>query len=260
MTISVAVMAHPARADMVPSVVDALDAEPVVVFDQKNNRWDTGRRSLLAYDPAASHHLVVQDDAILCRDLVAGLERALKHVPAASPLGLYTGRLRPRHRRVAAMAAHSLEAGSPWLVMEGPWWGVAIVMPTHLIDACVAWGDDHPQIENYDTRITRFFAARRVDCWYTMPSLVDHRTDHRSLIPGRTGIRSAHRFIGADVSATSIDWAVPPPGPPPSGLIRSPFGRWSCWWCGVESSHRGAVERHIAMKHELRPVTATRRT
>lgn len=250
MSISVAVMAHPSRAGMVPSVVDALDAPATVVWDEKQSRWDTGRRSLLAYDPDATHHLVVQDDAIICRDLVATLERAVTHVPAGSPVGLYTGKLRPRHRHVAAMVAHSEAAGSPWFVMEGPWWGVGIVIPTHVIDELVAWGDEHPQILNYDTRITRYFASRGIDCWYTVPSLVDHRTDHRSLIAGRTGIRHAHRFVGG--SALSIDWSVQPPQPPSSGLLELSADRWSCWWCGAESGRRHAVARHLAVKHGVR--------
>ena len=86
--LSVAVMAHPKRADLIPALCDSIDADVPVVWDERNDRWDTGRRALLAFDPAATHHLVVQDDALVCRDLVAGLQRALPHVPREAPVGL----------------------------------------------------------------------------------------------------------------------------------------------------------------------------
>lgn len=206
--ISCAIMAHPSRADFIPSIVDTLDDVAQVVWDERNDRWDTGRRSMLAYDRKATHHLVIQDDAILCADLVAGLTVALNHVPADAPVGLYVGSLRPRYMQVDVAWQRARRSGSPWLVMEGPWWGVGVVVPTDQIRAMVSWGDLHPEIANYDRRMARFFKERDIDCWYTVPSLIDHRSGHPSLIPGRTGHRTARTFIGKGVSALSVEWAA----------------------------------------------------
>lgn len=207
--ISVAIMAHPKRKPWIPDLVDSLDADPTVVWDERNDRWDTGRRSLLAYDPQASHHLVVQDDALVCRDLVAGLQRAIVHT-GDHPLGLYLGSVRPAASTVARRIREAQVVRSRFVKMEGPWWGVAILLPTAHIDELVEWGDRRGDIANYDKRISRWYrTVAGIDCWYPFPSLVEHRhgDENPSLIPGRTGTnRKAWQWVGQDASALDIDW------------------------------------------------------
>jgi len=202
--ISVAVMAHPKRAEMVRELVEILDRPPdSVAWDSKNDRWHTGRRALLAYDGAASHHLVIQDDALPCRDLVAGIERALPFVPERSPMMLYVGRARP-HRKIIERAVATATAGVSWLSMAETYWGPALVIPTDLIDELVEWCDGQSEA-NYDRRIGRWFRDQRIPVYAPWPSLVEHR-DAPSLIRNRTSGRTAHEFIGLDASALDVDW------------------------------------------------------
>lgn len=206
--LSIAVMAHPKRADLVPDVLAHLGDVPVV-WDRHDNRWDTGRRALLAYDPQASHHLVVQDDAVLCRDFVAGAREAISHTPGDSPVCFYLGACRPRKNAVKLAVRQAHAKRMSWTLMSGPLWGQAIATPTSAIDEMVAWCDDL-DIDNYDTRQTHWWRMKERLCWYTVPSLVDHR-GVESLVPGRTVAgRFAHDFIGADESALSIDWTRRP--------------------------------------------------
>lgn len=206
--VSVAIMAHPDRSRFIPELVDRLDRKPKVVWDQRNDRWDTGRRSLLAYNPAATHHMVIQDDAVVCRDLVAGVERALRHVPAPegapTPLCLYTGRVKKFR---AAMRRHVGRRRVSWLSMPSIYWGVGVVMPTELIPDLVAWGDEHPEVANYDYRMGQWMRAQGITVWYPYPSLVDHRHSP-SLVEGRSSAtsRHAHRFAGANASALRQPW------------------------------------------------------
>lgn len=206
--LSVAIMAHPKRQAFVEDLQGHFP-EAEVVWDRRNDRWDTGRRSLLAFDPKASHHLVIQDDALPCRDLLPALEQAVKH-SGEHPLGLYVGHA--SMDVLNAVKAAREDGGPPWLAMEGPWWGPGIVFPTEQIRDIVAWGDNQPRIPNYDRRITRFYASRGIECWYTLPSLVDHRPGevNPSLVPGRTSLnRVAQWFIG-DGSPLEIDWSREP--------------------------------------------------
>lgn len=166
---------------------------------------------MLAYDPAATHHLVVQDDALVCRDLVAGVERALDHVPAPeghpTPLCLYAGRARPFRRHVERLVERARkEDRTSWLAMTQLHWGVGIVLPTPLIKDAIAWGDKRGDIANYDKRLSRYLGHQQITVWYPWPSLVDHR-DGPSLVPGRIGRgRYAHAFIGTDASALDQRW------------------------------------------------------
>lgn len=208
--ISVAVMAHNKRAKWVPGILEKLDAPAKVVWDRVNDRHETGLRAIRAYDPDATHHLIVQDDALLCRDLVAGVARAVEF-SGDHPVCLYTGRVKPRPNQVSSFVREAQRTGSPWFEMEGPWWGVGIVLPTKHIPELSDWFE-RSNVPNYDRRISRWYGQQNLKCWYTVPSLVEHRTvDNPSLTdrPGRR--RSAHLFIGEDASALDIDWSDAPP-------------------------------------------------
>lgn len=204
-TVSVAVMAHPRRERFIPELLEQLDRPAEVVWDQNNDRWDTGARSLLAYSAQATHHLVIQDDAIPCADLVAGLEAALdslKRQTKPTPLGLYLSKASPYVR-----TQHTWPASVRWVRKQGLASGVGLVMPVELINAAVAWGASRRDISNYDTRVSRWLARQDIPVWHTWPSLVDHRNSP-SLVPGRTGRgRHAGNFLGASASALSVDWA-----------------------------------------------------
>lgn len=214
---SVAIMAHPKREEFIPELEKKLDKEPTIVWDKGNDRWDTGRRSMLAYDPKATHHLVVQDDALICQDLVSGVEKALSHLPDPqnSPMCLYIGRVRPQRRPIANLVARAKRHKASFIKLTQMHWGVGIVMPTRYINEMVTWADRRADIKNYDLRIGRWLQHKQIPVYYPWPSLVDHR-DSPSLVPGRTGRgRRAHVFIGTTNSALDHDW---------SGTILTPSG------------------------------------
>jgi len=219
-TLSVAVMAHPSRRRWVDPLLADLGGAVEVVWDRRNDRWDTGRRALLAHDSHATHHLVVQDDAIVCRDLPAGAAAAAAGKAADRPVCLYTGRVRPHPAKVARAVARARAAGLTFIEMGGPWWGVAIVLPTGHIPHVVRHGDLATRIANYDRKISDWYRRQHLACWYTVPSLVDHRPvlHNPSLIAGRDGNRRAHGFLGCGRSASEVVWsdlAMPASGTTP---------------------------------------------
>ena len=208
-SVSGVIMAHPTRERFIPSLRAALDRPTPIVYDRVNDRWDTGRRALLSYDSKATHHLVLQDDGLVCRDLYAGVTAALEHVPADAVLSLYAGRTRVFRTAVAAATRLSRRARTrpSFLAATQLLWGVAVVIPTQHIEALVEWGDGHPEIANYDKRISYWCAANSVPVWYTWPSLVQHRISP-SLIPGRGSAgRVAYSFVGEQASARAINWS-----------------------------------------------------
>lgn len=216
MNVSHAIMAHGKRAHFVNEYLIPRMPTARVVWDRHDDRWDTGRRSLLAYDPAATWHVVTQDDVILCRDYVASVERALGAVPPDRPVGFYVGSVRPRAERFEYLMAAARYMGRHWIEDDGPWWGPAVAIPVPMIEELVAGCDLDRGVANYDMRMVRYFQRLRprVSCWYAAPSLVDHRTgaENPSLVPGRSNsaARVAQAFIGADVSgAEGIEWRTP---------------------------------------------------
>jgi hypothetical protein len=209
MTLSAAVMAHPSRADMVTQLLTELDRAVPVVWDEIQDRHDTGIRAMEAFDPSCSHHLVIQDDVIGPRDLLAGIERALRYIPQDEPMCLYTGKVRPFATVIRKAVSEAAGASASWLTMQGVYWGPGIVVPTAHIPHLSAWyrgAGSH--VVNYDRRVSTWYALREATVWYPFPSLVDHR-DGESLVKGHGQGRHAHSFIGADASALAADWSGP---------------------------------------------------
>ena len=206
MTVSVAVMAVKERAHFVDQLLERLGAG-TVVWDRERDRCDTGLRAMQAHGPDATHHLVIQDDALVCDDLLAGIERLVQHTDD-HPVSLYVGKVKPHPQHVHERFNAARHAGSALLKMRGPLWGVGIVYPVHHIAELSGWyvTHEHP---NYDIRVSRWYMSRKgLDCLYTIPSLVNHRpvTENPSMVEGRTSNRQAHWFLGEHASALDVDW------------------------------------------------------
>lgn len=202
--ISVAVMAHRRRRIWAQDLSRRLDAE--VVWDRYDDRVETGLRSLQAYDRQASHHLVVQDDAVVCRDLVEGLELAVK-VSEGRIVGLFWVRL-PPDTHMAQIAQTADLAGCSWLACDTIGGGVAVVYPTAVLPDLIGLYQ-RGGYPTYDVRILRCARRLGIEMWHTRPCLVDHRPlgENPSLHHKAERVpRVADRFIGEDRSALDIDW------------------------------------------------------
>jgi hypothetical protein len=210
------VMAHPLRAPLVEELQGQLDRPVGVTFDREDSRWDTGRRAWLALAERAEarardakYGMVIQDDAVPCKGLLAGVEGALRHAPDNVVVSLYMGGTARFWKNLRSRGIRAIPPGVTWLTMQQICWGVALIIPTHRIREAIAYADNEKfsSIGNYDVRLSRWVEARRMRVWYTWPSLVDHRSSP-SLVAGRTSLsRHAKRFIGADSSPDSVDWS-----------------------------------------------------
>lgn len=190
---------------MAERLADRIKREPGyqgLVWDQLNDRWDTGRRAMLQHDPNSRWHMVVQDDAVIPLDFIAGVEQAMQHVHEDSPAVLYIGNVR---RFIAPIRASMTGMTNPsWIRMPGLNWGVAIVVPTAQLREMIRYCDKLLKIKNYDLRLSQWFERHRRQVWYPWPQLVDHDPGP-SMVPGRGGNRHTMKFIGKDVSALTFD-------------------------------------------------------
>jgi len=208
--ISTVVMAHPQRRHMVTELTGFLDRPTHIVWDEHDDVIDTGRRCLQAHDPKASHHLIIQDDAVPCADLFAGVEKLISQRPETfvQPLSLYVGKVRPHTAQAVRNMTMARRERRSLMAMAGPLWGVCLVIPTDHLPALIGFYD-RQGLRGYDSRIGAYYKGRQ--CLYTVPSLVEHRsvTENPSLFPGRGGNRQAWWFHGRDRSALDIEWTEP---------------------------------------------------
>jgi len=199
-------MAHKEREHYLPDIFKSLGFECPVSWDINGNRWDTGARAWRMYDPESSHHLVLQDDAIVPQGLLSAIERAVEKVPD-KPISLFYRNKERYDLNMMADAAH--KQGCSWVVLNRLNWGVAILLPVKHIDPMLKWVENNCYINNYDLRIALYYLHKNMPVYYTLPSLVDHRTDGTSItdpafrIPGSQRHRYARYFIGDSAASYS---------------------------------------------------------
>lgn len=161
---------------------------------EKAGPWGCAKRAWAqGADTDATHHLVIQDDAIICRDFVPGLLRVIAGQPA-HVLSLFHGKRKKLHGALR------------WGIVEGPY-GLAVVMPTPMIREFLDWQDAnvHPSLHHDDGRIGLFLTQTGRDVRVPFPNVVDHRADLKSVMSHPSG-RVSPYYIG-DGSPLEIDWS-----------------------------------------------------
>lgn len=197
--ISTVIMAHVARTPHANKLAHDLNAT-ISLDDGALGENTNGDRAWSMVDKRAEWGLVVQDDALPVDGLTEKLEVALKSAPETL-VSLYVGTIRPRWQAVNEATQEADANGYAWLRANALLWGVAVAMPTSLIDETL---EQCRGIKNvaYDQRLGLPFRWRQKQIYYLWPSLVDH-ADGKSLVGHRCEGRRARRL------GTASDYGTP---------------------------------------------------
>jgi hypothetical protein len=179
-------MAHPSRQQYFQHLVDRLGDVPFSI-DEGFGIWENCKRAWKLYDPTADYHVVIQDDAIICKDFYIRLEKFISRFNGKYAYQLYFG----NRKRLYQRALSGKRDG--YVKMGSLLWGVAICLPVKLIPEMVKYTDKLDHIKQDDTRIKSFLMYKKMKVVYPMPSLVDHRGED-SLVGDSVG-RKAFYFI-----------------------------------------------------------------
>jgi len=185
MKLSVSIMAHPRRKEMVEELLKQLPATQVA-WDTDNNVWHTCRASWELYDKTADYHVVIQDDALVCDDFITKAIEILKSLEKPQVVCFYVGDKAFRH-------------GSKSFTARKIYNEVAICFPIEHIEPMINFCD--MMNSNTDRNIERYCKRKKLSVYYPLPSLVDHR-DTPSLYreiyqkPEPDKPRKAFHFIG----------------------------------------------------------------
>lgn len=209
MKLSASIMAHPDRAEQVDALLTTLDRPVPVHWDREGKAsgnsdrvWRTARGAWKMADPFADWHVLIQDDAAPCPDMLAGLERALAFVPQDVVVSPYLGTGRNVPIRWEAMARAADSAGATWVRSLKLMWGVCIAIPVPAIGEMIAHADRKTGVPD-DMRVAGWAEKTHREVWYSWPSLVDH-LPVPSLTKHRAPDRVARRHHGG--SALEINW------------------------------------------------------
>ncbi len=225
-------MAIPERLSNVTEMMGKLDDGkggrhiPLVLDGHHDGIWQTARRAWLKYHPDATHHLVLQDDLLLCEELLEGVEKALRYVPSGDFVSLFgtSKRVRDIH----------LKGQTSWIKAKD-FSGQAVIIPTEAIPKMVDWIDRcvRPDLDKDDVKMYMWMQRADRWCWITCPSLVEHIGAYKSTRKGIGGVnRDSHEtFIGEHKSTSEIDWSLGVEDPP---TIVSPMPHDNWAYLGAE--------------------------
>lgn len=215
--LSVAVQHHPSRTHLLPALLAALEPLDIDVItdpdpDGRPSPWRCYRECLERLPGWATHHLIVQDDAVPCAGFAQAAVAAITARPDR-PIAFFVGGT-PRDLAIACLKAGKV--GERWCDLSpfsAAFPCVAASWPTGLIPQILAWADANrlkPEKDISDDGIlARFLQAKRIYPWATVPSLVEHPNVEVSII-GRNarGARDPGRVacMAPPENASLIQW------------------------------------------------------
>ncbi len=206
--LSVCILAVPERRLRARRLLKQIGAPPEhvdIVFDKRRDGpWLAGQQAWERRSGNATHHLVLEDDAVVCGDLYEGAKAMLRAVPD-SPVMLYAT------TPPGADAAYheALATGRHWVLTHG-FWTVAPVLPVDLIDPIIDWARSHTRHDwqdSYDKRLSVAVQVLGIESMVAVPSPVSHDWSIPS-IRGHDHMKDFWRPIPSlgERSALNVDW------------------------------------------------------
>ena len=208
--LSVCILAVPERRERARVLSEAIGAPSGyidVVFDERRDGpWVAGQQAWERRSPDATHHLVLEDDALVCRDLYAGANAMLCAVRDA-PVMLYA----TTPPGADAAYRRACETGRHWVRTHG-FWTVAPILPVGLIEPIFGWARNHTRTEwkdSYDKRLSVAVQVLGIKSMVAVPSPVSHDWSIPS-IRGHDHMKDVWQPIPSlgTASALDIDWEM----------------------------------------------------
>jgi hypothetical protein len=220
--LSAAIMTHPSRLAWAEQLRSAYPELGVVVVQDPDPTGPsaTMRTARLAWQSVAdgaTHHLVLQDDVLLCAEFPERTVEAILGRPADA-LSLFVewaGRT-ANLVRLAALTGHGyVETIDPYVPTQ------ALVLPADVARGFLPWADENStHTDADDVVMLRYLAATGVTSFVTAPNLVDHDTVPSLLGNSYQGTRRATWF-------EPVGLGPAPDGSALVGLLTVPFMSFS---------------------------------
>lgn len=206
---SFVVMTHPRRMEYAKALADDnADMNIEIVVDPDPDGVPTSSRTARAAWAAASadvtHHVVLQDDVVLCAGFATAVAKAIDAHPDKS-LSFFA----PSGGKSAYAARVAAIRGRSWAEVVGDYVPAqALALPAEAARELARFMGRHPIEHPDDIMVKRFVDATGLDALVSMPNLVDHR-DVVSLVGNhQLGQRPSVSFDRA--GAAAADWRCAP--------------------------------------------------
>lgn len=228
-------MSHPRRREMAESLIErapggflrlVLDPEP----DGPPTALRTAAAAWSAADPEATHHLVLQDDALPGPGFFDRVEDVVRGAPHAA-VALFTAW---NSRNGAAVRMGAL-LGARWAAATREYTPtVALVLPVPVARGFAAFARRHGDGWPDDVVMQRYLRAHRIPTYLTVPNLVQHDDFPSVARNDQHGLRRAACF---GTVPPGTDWTLAA-GPAEVGAV--PFFKNGTAQCAVRRDGDGA--------------------
>jgi len=204
----VCIQHHPSRVRHLKLLLTFLDKEKadsyLVIEDIVSSV--SGMKKCFSKIEDHSHLMVIQDDVLPCKDLVATARELIKLRPS-NFISLFSA---------YDVTTEALRAGRHWGVLDRAWGLPCYIIPAKLVsqylDFDVLVKDD---IIADDVRMSMFLEYVNKPVYVTAPSLVEHLAFTSTTLSesGKVSVenglkfRVAKNYIGFEKSGLSIDWS-----------------------------------------------------
>ena len=194
----------PWRRANVTSMLKEINRAPVrptvfIAKDVDRNIWHTYQKAAMSglRDKSVTHLVMLQDDILLCRDFVPGVEKIIRAKPCEVISLFYVSREAERAR----------EQDARWILIPGAW-GQAVIWPREIMEGMLEWSahEIRPEWTGEDRRAGLYVLKNKIPVWATAPSLVQHLRSVDSLLGNRTPQPRIARWFVGEGSPLDFDW------------------------------------------------------
>jgi len=193
------------RVAMLRDIIERLgDLSSLVSFSicddvNKNGVWWNCKQAWSKVHPESTHHIVLQDDMMPCKNFIQTLYAIIQMRPE-NIVHIFASN---------DAAIKALEEDKHWYTTPDGSWGGSIILPRKHFGWC-EWSDEHFQdLERlYDDARMDFYAICNEQLiWSITPSLIEHVGYDKSLIRNAPlKYRMSRKYIG-DSDPMDIDWS-----------------------------------------------------
>lgn len=181
------IQGHPSRAHLHGPLAKALSPLPTELRVHGSDPPDpwSGYRGCLRGLPACSHVLVIQDDAIPCKNFAQGVMRIAKRHPDV-PVCLFMGGMpaaaATRARRAFGKTPYIALGPSPFVPL------VAVLWPRRKAQEFLRWSRSARTTRADDGNAGKWMRETKQEFLVVLPSLVQHNDDEPSVKGGRAHV------------------------------------------------------------------------
>lgn len=201
MKVSITIMGCPERLSHIRWMKERLPADTQLSLDLKHKGvWPNARKSWLLFDKSCSHHLVIQDDVLLCKDFYETICYLTELLPD-NILGLY------HNQSVDDEAGRNNNIH--WLQTNVVSTAQGLIFPSRLIPDFIHFADTHvePSYKHDDSRIGLWQKyGNGPKSFFTIPTLLEHLEPSGSLLHNNNRKRVSGWWVGETNSGLAVDW------------------------------------------------------